>query len=347
MTETSLLPRAYGPSVLSAALRSQPEDFQVVEIDSFAAHGEGEHLLLTLRKRGLNTSEVARRLAQWAGIGEVGIGYAGLKDRHAVTTQRFSVHLPRRVAPALAALAGGPLEIVDSAWHNRKLPRGALAGNRFTLVLRQVQGERSAIEARLQAIADRGLPNWFGEQRFGRGGGNVNQALAMFEGRRVRREQRSILLSAARSELFNRVLAARVADGSWERGLEGEVWMLAGSRSVFGPEPCSDTLARRLATFDIHPTGPQWGQGEPRAQGVCAALELRVLSEADGPALRAGLEAAGLKQERRALRQQAVDLRWTWLDGQTLELGFALAPGSYATALLHELGPVREANRSA
>jgi tRNA pseudouridine13 synthase len=347
MTETSLLPRAYGPSVLSAALRSQPEDFQVVEIDSFAAHGEGEHLLLTLRKRGLNTSEVARRLAQWAGIGEVGIGYAGLKDRHAVTTQRFSVHLPRRVAPALAALAGGPLEIVDSAWHNRKLPRGALAGNRFTLVLRQVQGERSAIEARLQAIADRGLPNWFGEQRFGRGGGNVNQALAMFEGRRVRREQRSILLSAARSELFNRVLAARVADGSWERGLEGEVWMLAGSRSVFGPEPCSDTLARRLATFDIHPTGPQWGQGEPRAQGVCAALELRVLSEADGPALRAGLEAAGLKQERRALRQQAVDLRWTWLDRQTLELGFALAPGSYATALLHELGPVREANRSA
>ncbi|MBP3973733.1 tRNA pseudouridine(13) synthase TruD [Pseudoxanthomonas spadix] len=347
MTETSLLPRAYGPSVLSAAFRSQPEDFQVVEIDSFAAHGEGEHLLLTLRKRGLNTSEVARRLAQWAGIGEVGIGYAGLKDRHAVTTQRFSVHLPRRVAPALAALAGGPLEIVDSAWHNRKLPRGALAGNRFTLVLRQVQGERSAIEARLQAIADRGLPNWFGEQRFGRGGGNVNQALAMFEGRRVRREQRSILLSAARSELFNRVLAARVADGSWERGLDGEVWMLAGSRSVFGPEPCSDTLARRLATFDIHPTGPQGGQGELRAQGVCAALELRVLSEADGPALRAGLEAAGLKQERRALRQQAVDLRWTWLDGQTLELGFALAPGSYATALLHELGPVREANRSA
>jgi len=143
------------------------------------------------------------------------------------------------------------------------------------------------------------------------------------------------------------VLAARVADGSWERGLEGEVWMLAGSRSVFGPEPCSDTLARRLATFDIHPTGPQWGQGELRAQGVCAALELRVLSEADGPALRAGLEAAGLKQERRALRQQAVDLRWTWLDRQTLELGFALAPGSYATALLHELGPVREANRSA
>jgi tRNA pseudouridine13 synthase len=347
MTCTSILPRAYGPSVLTAVMRATPEDFQVDEIDGFIAHGEGEHLLLTLRKRGLTTAEVARTLAQWAGIGEVGIGYAGLKDRHAVTTQRFSVHLPRRVAPDLAALATDALQVLASAWHNRKLPRGALDGNRFTLVLRQVEGERAAIEDRLQAIAARGLPNWFGEQRFGRGGTNVNQALAMFEGRRVKREQRSMLLSAARSELFNRVLAARVADGSWEQGLEGEVWMLAGSRSVFGPEAWSEALAQRLATFDIHPSGPQWGEGELRTQGECAALERRVLSEGDGPALRAGLEAAGLKQERRALRQQAADLRWTWLDGQTLELGFALVPGSYATALLHELGPVREANRIA
>lgn len=345
MTETSLLPLAFGPPVLEAVFRTQPEDFQVDEIDSFAAHGEGEHLLLTVRKRGLTTAEVARKLAQWAGIGEVGIGYAGMKDRHAVTTQRFTVHLPKRVAPDLATLASEQLQIVDSAWHNRKLPRGALEGNRFTLALRQVQGERAAIDARLRAIAERGLPNWFGEQRFGRGGNNVNQALAMFEGRRVKREQRSMLLSAARSELFNRVLSARVTDGSWERGLDGEVWMLAGSRSVFGPEAWNDTLAQRLATFDIHPSGPQWGEGELRPQGDCAALELRVLSEGDGPALRAGLEAARLKQERRALRQQAADLQWTWPEPDTLELRFTLVPGSYATALLHELGPVREANR--
>lgn len=341
------LPLAFGPPVLEAVFRSQPEDFQVDEIDGFPAHGEGEHLLLTLRKRGLTTSEVARRLAQWAGIGEVGIGYAGLKDRHAVTTQRFTVHLPRRVAPDLATLASEQLEIVDSAWHNRKLPRGALEGNRFTLVLRQIEGARAAIEDRLQAIADRGLPNWFGEQRFGRGGNNVNQALAMFEGRRVKREQRSMLLSAARSELFNRVLSARVTDGSWERGLEGEVWMLAGSRSVFGPEAWSETLAERLATFDIHPSGPLWGEGEPRVQGECAALESQVLGEGYGTALRAGLETARLKQERRALRQQASGLQWHWRDPATLELRFTLVPGSYATALLHELGPVREANRIA
>lgn len=341
------LPLAFGPPVLEAVFRSRPEDFQVEEIDSFAAHGEGEHLLLTVRKRGLTTAEVARKLAQWAGIGEVGIGYAGMKDRHALTTQRFSVHLPKRLAPDLAPLASEQLEIVDSAWHHRKLPRGALDGNRFVLALRRVEGEPAAIEERLRAIAARGLPNWFGEQRFGHGGNNVEKALAMFEGRRVKREQRSMLLSAARSELFNRVLSARVADGSWERGLDGEVWMLAGSRSMFGPEPWSEPLAQRLARLDIHPSGPQWGNGDLRTQGDCAALELRVLAEQDGPALRAGLEAAGLKQERRALRQQAAGLHWAWLDATALELRFSLLPGSYATAVLHELGAVREANRIA
>ncbi|WP_340648784.1 tRNA pseudouridine(13) synthase TruD [Pseudoxanthomonas winnipegensis] len=361
MNETSSLPLAFGPPVLEAVFRTQPEDFQVEECDAFAPHGEGEHLLLTLRKRGLNTAEVARTLARWAGIGEVGIGYAGLKDRHAVTTQRFSVHLPKRVAPDLATLATPNLEVVASAWHNRKLPRGALEGNRFTLVLRQVRGEREAIEQRLGEIAARGLPNWFGEQRFGRGGGNVAQALEMFghaspspespaagaraARRPIRREQRSLLLSAARSELFNRVLTARVLDGSWERGLDGEVWMLAGSRSVFGPEPWSAALAERLAAFDIHPSGPLWGEGAPRVEGACATLEAQVLGEGDGPALRAGLEAARLKQERRALRQRADDLQWNWHDADTLELRFGLAPGSYATALLHELGAVREANR--
>src|SRR5690606_4773492 len=129
----------------------------------------------------------------------------------------------------------------------RKLPRGALAGNRFVLVLRDVQGRRDAIEARLQQVLARGVPNAFGGQRFGHGGGNVAKALGMFAGKRVGREQRSMLLSAARSALFNQVLAARVADGSWEHGLEGEVWALEGSRSVFGPEPMNADIAQRLA----------------------------------------------------------------------------------------------------
>lgn len=339
------LPHAFGPALLKANIRTAPEDFFVEEIPSFEPTGEGEHFLLTVEKRGLNTAAVAKQLADWAGLPEMAIGYAGMKDRHAVTRQRFSVHLPKRVAPELGTLESEQLHVIEHVWHNRKLPRGALAGNRFVLVLRDVQGEREAIDARLAQIAARGLPNWFGEQRFGREGGNVAAALSMFEGRRVRRDQRSILLSAARSELFNQVLAARVRDGSWDIGLEGEVWVLSGSRSVFGPEPWNEVLASRLTAFDIHPSGPLWGAGELRSSGECAARELSALSDAQAIALRTGLEKAELKQERRPLRLLAEGLQWEWLDSMTLKLSFALPPGSYATALLQELGQITDATR--
>jgi len=332
------LPRAFGPAVVRAEIRSSPEDFLVEEVPAFEPTGEGEHLLLTVEKRGLNTSAAAAVLARWAGLPDMAIGYAGMKDRHAVTRQRFSVHLPRRSAPELALLESDSLRVLHSTWHNRKLPRGALAGNRFQLALRQCEGERAAIEARLAAIGARGIPNWFGQQRFGREGGNVAAALQMFEGRRVRREQRSILLSSARSELFNRVLARRVAEDCWDTGLEGEVWALQGSRSVFGPEPYNPDLAARLARLDIHPSGPLWGEGPLRSQAACAALEREALADAQSTQLRHGLEAAGLAQERRALRLGVAGLHWAWLDEATLALSFELPPGSYATAVLHELG---------
>lgn len=342
------LPRAHGDVVLSADIRACADDFYVEELPAFEPSGEGEHLLLTIEKRGMNTAFVARRLAEWAGIDERGIGYAGLKDRHALTRQRFSVHLPHRQAPSLEALAvegeSEALRVLDHAWHARKLPRGALAGNRFVLVLRAVRGEREAIDARLAAIAARGVPNYFGEQRFGRGGDNLHAALSMFAGRRVGREQRTHLLSAARSALFNRVLGARVAAGCWDSALDGEVWMLDGSRSVFGPEPFSDPLAQRLAAFDIHPSGPLWGQGPLRSTGEVARVELAAMSTPPGEALRAGLERAGLKQERRALRLRPGALEWSWPGSDALRLCFDLPPGTYATTVLVELGDVRDAS---
>lgn len=339
------IPLAYGAPVLTARMRSVAEDFQVDELPAFEASGEGEHLLLDIRKRGANTVAVAKQLAQWAGVQEMAVSYAGQKDRHAVTTQRFSVHLPKRVAPDLAALESDEVHVLASTWHNRKLQRGALAGNRFKLVLRQVQGEQAAISERLQLVAARGLPNWFGEQRFGRDGGNVPAALQMFAGRRVRKDQRSMLLSAARSALFNRVLAARVAQGNWDTALDGEVWMLDGSRSVFGPEPMNEALAERLARFDIHPSAPLWGAGELRSSGAALALEQAALADEQALALRAGLEQAGLKQERRALRLRPALMQHAWLADDVLELSFALPPGCYATAVLHELGTVADASR--
>jgi tRNA pseudouridine13 synthase len=335
---TASLPRAHGTPVLSARIRVAPEDFRVDEIDGFEPEGSGEHLLLTIEKRGMNTAFAAKLIAQWAGIDEAGIGYAGLKDRHALTVQRFSVHLPRRVAPDTTTLeAHEGLRVLAATWHSRKLPRGALAGNRFVLRLRDADGERAAVDARLRAIAARGVPNYFGEQRFGREGDNVANALAMFAGRRVARAQRSHLLSAARSQLFNRVLAARVEAGDWDAALDGEVWMLDGSRSVFGPLPFDTALAARLAAFDIHPTAPLWGRGELRTTGHAQALERDALADPESTRLRAGLEAAGLRQERRATRLRPSDLAWDWPEPATLELRFALPAGAYATSVLAEL----------
>lgn len=338
------LPGGHGGPVLAARFREQPEDFRVDEIAGFEASGEGEHLLLDIEKRGLATPELVRRLARWAGIGDVGIGYAGLKDKHAVTTQRFTVHLPRREAPDLAALQDDAVKVLSHAWHQRKLPRGALRGNRFALVLRGVEGGREAIDARLKAIAGGGVPNYFGEQRFGRDGDNVEAARRMFAGQRVRREQRSIYLSAARSALFNAVLAERVRAADWGTGRDGEVWMLDGRSSVFGPEPLDDTLAARAAALDIHPTGPLWGRGASLASGAVAELEQAVVAPFGD--LREGLEAAGLRQERRALRVRVDGLAWEWPAADVLALRFSLPPGAYATTLLAELGTVTAARGS-
>jgi tRNA pseudouridine13 synthase len=342
MSESELaqapLPWAYGAPPLQARLRSTPEDFQVEEILGYDADGAGEHALLWVEKRGANTDWVARELAKFAGVPQVAVGYAGMKDRHAVTRQTFSVQLAGKPDPDWSAFPHAEAKVLAATRHSRKLKRGALRGNRFVLVLRDVHGDRAAAEQVLAQIAARGVPNYYGEQRFGREGGNVAQARAMFGGRRVDRDKRSFLLSAARSQIFNSVLAARVERGAWDSPLEGEIWSLAGSRSWFGPEPFTEALAGRLARADIHPSGPLWGQVEPPSQGEAGALE-REIAATNGE-LAAGLAAARMEQERRPLRLLPRDLRWRWLDGDALELSFELPAGAYATVVVRELASI-------
>lgn len=336
MATTELeLPRAHGAPPLTAELRRTPEDFRVDEILGYDADGEGEHALLWVEKRGANTDWVARELARFAGASPVNVGYAGLKDRHAVTRQAFTVQLAGKPDPDWTAFPHDEVKVLASTRHKRKLKRGALRGNRFVLVLRDVRGDRERAEAILRAISTHGVPNYFGEQRFGREGGNVAQARAMFAGRRVDREKRSILLSAARSHIFNHVLAARIERDAWSKPLEGEIWSLAGSRSWFGPEPFDETLASRLAQGDIHPSGPLWGQGEPPTVAVAGELERDVAGTFRD--LADGLAAARMDQERRPLRLLPKELRWRWLDDDTLELGFELPAGAYATVVAREL----------
>lgn len=334
MTEHEL-PHAFGPPPLRGRLRSAPEDFFVEEILGYEADGAGEHAFLLVEKRGTNTEWAARELAKFAGIQPMNVGYAGMKDRHAVTRQVFTLHLPGKADPDWSAFPGDEVKIVSSARHSRKIKRGALRGNRFVIVLREVEGDREAAEARLAAMAARGVPNYFGEQRFGLGGNNVQQAKAMFGGRRVDRDKRSILLSAARSHIFNGVLAERVTAGAWDAPMDGEIWSLDGSRSWFGPEPFNDTLAERLGRFDIHPSGPLWGSGETPAADAAGELERAVAARDEDLAV--GLAGARMDQERRALRLMPRDLTWRWLEDGALEVSFGLPAGAYATTVLREV----------
>ena len=329
------LPFAWGGAPLSGVLRAQAEDFFVDEDLGFAPDGTGEHVFVRVEKRSANTDWVARELAQLAGVRPDAVSYAGMKDRHAVTRQTFSIHLPGKGDVDWASVSHGEFRVLEAARHSRKLKRGALKGNRFRILLCDADGDRSAAERVLVQIAAHGVPNYFGEQRFGREAGNVQRALAMFAGRRVQRHERSLLLSAARSHLFNCVLARRVLAGDWNRPLDGDVWMLAGTHSIFGPEPLTEALRERCASGDIVPTGAMWGAGELRTCDGVAELEQAIATEfAD---LARGLVANGLEQERRALVLRPRELAWQWSSAGNLELCFYLSSGAYATVVIREI----------
>jgi tRNA pseudouridine13 synthase len=327
-------PFAHGGPSGRGKIRTFPEDFIVEEMLAFEPSGTGEHAFLQIRKTGENTEYVARQLARFADVRQRDIGFAGLKDRHAVTTQWFSIWLPGKPDPDWAAFASASVEVLQATRHARKLQRGALSGNRFTLVVRDWQGDREKTHSQLAAIKATGFPNYFGEQRFGHQGRNVEQALALFQGRKVSRELRSLYLSAARSFLFNQVLAVRVEQQTWNRPLPGEMCMFDKSHSRFKGDASDPTIGKRIEAGEIHPTGSLWGQGDRGVSDAVAALETEVVAHFSEMA--EGLEKSGVETERRPLRVNVSDLMWRFSDDQ-LHLSFSLPAGSYATALLREV----------
>lgn len=331
----TLLVHAHGGPVLTGALRVSAEDFRVDEDLGFEPEGSGEHVFLDIEKRDANTEWVARSLASALKLSPVAIGYSGLKDRHAVTRQMFSVHLPGKADPDWSALAIAGVRILSATRHPRKLKRGAHAGNRFMIVLRDVAGDRESAGRIADSIRRFGVPNYFGEQRFGRNGDNLRMAERLFAGARLGRSERGFALSAARSLVFNAVLARRVIDGTWSGAVEGDVWMLAGTNSIFGPQELDAEIARRLEMGDIDPTGPMWGRGELRTSH--AARELEIATAQQHASLASGLEKAELSHERRSLRLRVEDLQLEWLPDAALRITFSLRSGTFATVVLGEL----------
>ena len=318
-------PSAYPASGASATLKLLNQDFIVTELPLQLPSGEGEHVWLDVEKNGANTAFVAQQLAEAAGVQERDVGYAGLKDRYAVTRQWFSIYLPKGETPDLTQLAHPEFKVLSQTRHVKKLRPGDLQGNRFHIVLRDVTGDpdaMKAIEANLRAIASQGVPNYFGAQRFGFEGGNVEQGRAMLAREiRVRNpKKKGIYLSAVRSFVFNEVLALRIQQGLWGKTLPGDVMDEAGL-----------------------PTGPLWGRGRVSTTGEAQALENGVAER--HATLCDGMEHAGLDQERRALVARPMDLSWEWPQAHQLVLTFALPAGNYATSVLNEVLLTTEPDR--
>lgn len=315
-------PGGQGGPVASADYRVLPEHFRVDEILALAGAetgaGHGEHLCLRLEKTGDNSDYVARELAALSGCQPHDVGLCGLKDRHAVTRQWFSVYRPGREsqdAHYIAAVAER-WPVLGATRHPRKLRRGDHDGNRFELVLSGVEGDQGAIEAGLRRLQAEGCPNYYGPQRFGWQGGNLDQACRLKPGRqRGRNRRQGMYFSAARSWLFNEVLATRVEQGNWRSALEGE--------------PVAGAV-----------TGPLWGDGGTQATGAEGELERQVV--AAHPELAAVFSDTRMKPERRPLILQPQGFGWQWPAPDCLRLEFVLAPGQFATSVLAELFTLRD-----
>jgi len=325
-------PRAFGSPLGTGLLRAQPDDFVVEEDLGFAPAETGQHVLLKVRKRDANTQWVARELARVCGCRPMDVGFAGLKDRRAVAVQWFTVPKSAQLLEAWTTVQTPEFEVLEAHAHTRKLPRGALAGNGFVIRVRDVNVTDQQLAERVGLIFRRGVPNYFGPQRFGRQASNLAQISAGL--RALRMPQRGFVLSAARSLIFNAALAERVRDGSWDRLEAGDVANLDGRGSVFSVDAVDATLADRCLHLDIHPSGPMWGRGSPATKGRVLELESRVGGQFPEPA--ALVQDAGMDQERRGLRLAVRNLEWT-REPDAIVLRFRLTRGSFATTVLREL----------
>jgi tRNA pseudouridine13 synthase len=335
MTRVPAWPRVYGGPFACGKVKAHPQDFAVEEVLSFEPSGEGEHVFLLVEKQELNTEQVAQALARFAGVPRHRIGYAGLKDRQAVARQWFSVHVAGRELP-WTECCGGKFRVLRFSRNRRKLRRGALRGNRFRVRVREVQGEREGLARVLTAIASQGLANYFGPQRFGHAGANLVRAEAWFRrGERVARHLRGLYLSAARSFLFNQVLAARIERGDWNKPIPGDWLMFDGSGAGFLAATVEAELKARVEALELHPSGPLWGKREEgkSTAGLAALLE-RQVAEAH-PEFAQALEAKA-EEMRRPLRVRVEELTWGFEKGD-LFLEFFLPKGAYATSLVREL----------
>lgn len=326
----------------SAVIRTVHEDFIVDEVLGFEPDGEGEHVFLRIEKQGVNSTDVVQQIAQLAHISQRDVGYSGMKDKHALARQWFSVGLAGREPPDWQALNSANVMVLTNSRHRRKLRRGVHQANRFQLRLKNLNADQPLFLQRLERIKKQGVPNYFGEQRFGFGGGNVRAAAAWLNGDSPapRRQRKSIYLSAMRSYLFNQLLAQRVRAQNWAQPGPGDICMLHGSGSYFTCDGSETDIQARAEALDIHVGLPLWGRGRRAAAESVQQGENSVLAMFGDICL--ALEEQGLQLGYRSARLIADDFCWQFCDDDELLLDFSLPSGGFATAVLRELVNYRD-----
>lgn len=330
------LPYAFGVPEVTGQLKSSPEDFVVEEIPGFEPEGSGSHAYLVVQKKNLTTPQVAKQLQRFCNVHPRDIGFAGMKDKQAVTTQTFSVDLKGQADPDWSNLVSEQLQVLSVTRHKRKLKRGVLKGNRFSIVLRHLSGDMEALDLALTNIDLHGAPNYFGSQRFGHGGANIERAEQLFNGElvKINKDERSILLSSVRSMIFNAVLAERVKQDNWYQLLEGDVINLDGTQRHFA-ETIDDVLIKRAQDMDVHPTGPLAGLASRALEPTGPALDIENSILSGYSEWIKGLEKQKLDHARRPLRVSVRKMNWQ-TEADQLQISFELTSGAYATSVLRE-----------
>ena len=321
----------YGAPQVAAVLKSTAADFEVEEVLGFEPGGEGEHLFLWVEKCGLGTHELITRMAKDHDLPPNVFGYSGLKDKHALTRQWLSLHLPGKEVP-FDQPTGEGYRVLRQLRHHKKLRPGTHKFNRFRICLREIRELPDATLQQISSVRAQGFANYFGHQRFGRKQDNVQQALAQLGTRRLSRTRKSMLLSSLRSHLFNQILATRIELGHWHKPLEGDVFMLRGSHSIFS-DPLDAALLERFRQQDISNCASLYGSGRNLMCARSAEIEQQIFTE--NTDITNCLERHDSRLQMRPLRVAA---EYFSCDHDPaaglLRLNLSLPTGSYVTTML-------------
>jgi tRNA pseudouridine13 synthase len=321
----------YGAATSSALFKSTISDFEVEENLGFEPGGEGEHLFLWVEKSGLGTMELIERLAREHALNPSLFGHSGLKDKHALTRQWLSLHLPGKDSP-ITEPDGDGYRVLRQLRHHKKLRPGTHRSNSFRVCLRQLEVFPDETRQQLESVARQGFANYFGRQRFGRNQDNVHQALAQLGKRRLPRSRKSLYLSSLRSYLFNQILAQRIRLGHWRDPVDGDVFMLRGSHSIFSEQP-DDELIARYRQLDISSCASLYGAGRNLMSGDAFEIERQQFERYDE--ITKCLDRHDSKLQMRPLRVGAESFDYEYdAAAAILRLEFSLPAGSYVTSLL-------------